>query len=41
MFTAVMPLYSDITSGWETVRKAIVVVPTKSETVGQKVNKRT
>lgn len=37
MFTALMPLYSDFTSGWETVKKANLV-PTKSETVGQKVN---
>lgn len=37
MFTALMPLKSDFTSGWETVKKANLV-PTKSETVGQKVN---
>lgn len=36
MFTALMPLKSDFTSGWETVKKANLV-PTKSETVGQKV----
>lgn len=37
MFTALTPLKSDFTSGWETVKKANLV-PTKSETVGQKVN---
>lgn len=36
MFTAVEPLKSDFTSGWETVKRANVVT-TKSETVGQKV----
>lgn len=37
MFTALIALKSDFTSGWETVKKANLV-PTKSETVGQKVN---
>jgi len=37
MFTALMPLKSDISSGWETMKKANLV-PTKSETVGQKVH---
>jgi len=32
-----MPLKSDISSGWDTVKKTNLV-PTKSETVGQKVN---
>lgn len=36
MLTALMPLKSDFTSGWETVKKANLL-PTKSETVGQKV----
>lgn len=37
MFTALIPLKSDFTSGWETVKKASVVPP-KSETIGQKVS---
>lgn len=37
MFTAIIGLKSDFTSGWETVKKANMVA-TKSETVGQKVN---
>lgn len=37
MFTALMPLKSDFTSGWETIKKANLA-STKSETVGQKVN---
>jgi len=36
MFTALLPLKSDFTSGWETVKK-VNLVPSKSETIGQKV----
>lgn len=36
MMSALVPLKSDFTSGWETVKK-VNVLPTKSETVGQKV----
>ncbi|XP_050441159.1 E3 ubiquitin-protein ligase HECTD1 isoform X2 [Adelges cooleyi] len=39
MFTGLAPLKSDFTSGWETVKKANVV-PTKSETIGQKIRKQ-
>ncbi|VVC42226.1 Hypothetical protein CINCED_3A002842 [Cinara cedri] len=39
MFTALIALKSDFTSGWETVKKANLV-PTKSETVGQKIRKQ-
>jgi len=37
MFTALIPLKSDFTSGWETVKKANIVTAT-TESIGQKVN---
>jgi len=37
MFTALIPLKSDFTSGWETVKKANIVAAT-AESVGQKVS---
>lgn len=37
MFTALIPLKSDFTSGWETVKKANIVTAT-AESVGQKVS---
>jgi len=37
MFTALIPLKSDFTSGWETIKKANIVAAT-AESVGQKVS---
>jgi len=37
MFTALIPLKSDFTSGWETVKKANIVAATTAS-VGQKVS---